>query len=175
MSFEPYDSTACGTVYGCDGSTPLSPRSEVWGGKPLNMDDDNSKSISIYGCDETATLSDKNSLGIQVICSSDSAVSECTFESHSIALQQLISRSKAIQNLEDLLETASTPTNEVSIDSVEDKLCTAIARWENMQASISQSKTAWSSWLLVAKFALPWRDGKIDSPLISQIKMAMLR
>lgn len=124
------DGTACGTAYGCDGPIPSSQLNEFWYQDSSNIEDNNPKSISQYGYDES-TASDNTSLGITTIRSSDSTVSDCTFESHDIAAKEMIARKK----LEELLKTATMPSNPVSLESVEEKLRMAIARWENIQTS----------------------------------------
>lgn len=131
---EPDNSTAYRTANGCDQSMPSSHQTrDVWG---------SSKSSLIPNRDPGGEA--HNSPGINPIHSSESSVSDCTFESHTYSIaagNQLISIPNTDQHVKDLLETATTPTSGASFDSVEDKIRSTIAQWEYIQASCLVEKS----------------------------------
>jgi hypothetical protein len=144
---EQEDKTVCDTLYGCDGSACDEQRDQLgaaWVGTPLNAHDDNTICNTLYGCDDTTTCDDNLSLGITTIRSSDSAVSEYTTtdqtESYDVAATTLTLISTTRNHVEDLFAMAQEFESE-NIHFVEDKLRSAIARWENIQASRQSSQS----------------------------------
>jgi hypothetical protein len=138
---EPDNSTAYGTANGCDRSMPSSQQtSDIWGSSKSSH-----KPSHDSGSDEftSSSIGAEKSLGINPIQSSESSVSDCTFESHTYSIaaeKRQISISPTDQNVQDLLATATTPVNRASFDSVEDKIRSTIAQWEYIQASCLREK-----------------------------------
>jgi len=141
---EPDNSTAYGTANGCDRSIMSSSQqtSDIWGGsktshKPSHDSGSEEFTSSSIGADKSLGI-------INPIQSSESSVSDCTFESHTYSIaaaeKRQISKSPTNQNVQDLLATATTPIHGASFDSVEDKIRSTIAQWEFIQASCLREK-----------------------------------